>query len=373
MKFPTFKLEEFWKKYEFSTPYLLCPSDAETWCLDEILELADPESKQLWNGLKLGYTEVQGLPILREEISHLYTSLQSDQILIFAGAEEAIYCAMKVLIEPKDHVIVVKPCYQSLETLPRLLGANVTTITLDPKQKWKLNDQDVQDAFKPTTKLLVLNYPHNPTGAVLDFKTFQAIVNLAREHGCYIFCDEMYRLLEFDESIRLPPIADIYEKGISHFGMTKSFGLAGLRIAWLGCQDANFLENVASYKLYTSICSSALSEVIALMALRARDNILKRNRQIMLDNLNLLDHFFERQSKLVSWIRPQSGTIAFPELLLPTPVNQFNEQLIQAKGVLIMPGEIFDFPGNFFRIGFGRKNMSEALNLFEQFLTSYEH
>jgi aspartate/methionine/tyrosine aminotransferase len=373
MKLPSFKLEEFWKKYEFSTPYLLCPSDAETWSLSEILDLADLESKKLWDTLRLGYTEVPGLPLLREEIARLYSKLNHEQVLIFAGAEEAIYCAMQTLLKPTDHAIVIKPCYQSLEAVPQAIGAEITAIWLDPKQKWKLNIKDVQNAFRPNTKLLILNYPHNPTGTILDHQTFEAIIRLAREYQCYIFCDEMYRLLEIDEADRLPSIADAYEKGISHFGMTKSFGLAGLRIAWLGCQERNLLESIASYKLYTSICSSALSEVIALMALRAKETILHRNRQIVKKNLGILDQFIERQAPRVSWVRPQSGTIAFLELLLPTPADQFNEQLVQSQGVLIMPGNIFDFPGNFFRIGFGRQNMPQALQLFEQFLDSYEN
>jgi aspartate/methionine/tyrosine aminotransferase len=371
MKLPSFKLEEFWKKYEFSTPYLLCPSDAESWTLQEILDLADPESKQLWNELRLGYTEVPGHPLLREEVAQLYTDLNRDQILIFAGGEEAIYCTMQSLLSPKDHVIIIKPCYQSLEVLPRALGADVTHLVLDPKKKWRLELAAVKDALRSNTKLIVLNYPHNPTGMLLDWATWQGIIHLAREQGCYIFCDEMYRMLEVDEKERLPPIADVYEKGISHYGMAKPFGLAGLRIAWLACQDIHLLEKAASYKLYTSICSSAPSEIIALMALRAKEKILKRNRSIIQENLRLLDSFFARQSKRLSWIRPQSGTIAFPELLLPISVSQFNEKLIEEKGVLIMPGEIFDYPGNFFRIGFGRQNMREALERFEQFLDSH--
>jgi aspartate/methionine/tyrosine aminotransferase len=188
----------------------------------------------------------------------------------------------------------------------------------------------------------------------------------------------MYRMLEVNEKDRLPPIAEAYEKGISHFGMTKPFGLAGLRIAWLACQDNHLLEQIASYKLYTTICSSAPSEAIAIMALRAKDHILGRNRQIMLENLKILDQFMERQSDRISWVRPQSGTIAFLELLLPIPINQLTEKLVKEKGVLIMPADIFDYPGNFFRIGFGRRNMAEILELFEEFLnslalTSYAH
>lgn len=167
MKIPPFKLEEFWKKYEFTAPYLLCCSDAESWKLSEILELTDPESRMLWESLNLGYTESPGLPLLRKEIAKLYSHIDSEQVLTFAGAEEGIYCAMRTLIEPGDHVIVIDPCYQSLRTLPESFGAHVTGILLDPEKRWRLNLEDLEKAFRPNTKLLVLNYPHNPSGAAL--------------------------------------------------------------------------------------------------------------------------------------------------------------------------------------------------------------
>lgn len=181
----------------------------------------------------------------------------------------------------------------------------------------------------------------------------------------------MYRYMEIDERQRLPSIADAYEKGIALFGMTKPFGLAGLRVGWLACRDVGFMQRVSSYKLYTSICNSAPSEVLALIGLRAKETILGRNRRILLRNLELLDRFFERQSGRLAWVRPQSGTIAFPELLLPMSIDQFNEALVEKAGVLIMPGSIFDYPGNYFRIGFGRLNMPEILERFEQFLNIY--
>lgn len=371
MKIASFKLEEFFKKYEFSTPYLLCPSDAEAWSLQEILELADSESLKLWSDLRLGYTEVLGHPLLREEIAHLYPGLDRDQIVVFAGAEEAIYCAMQTLLTPKDHAIVIKPCYQSLESLPQALGAAISTVTLTAQNKWKLRAADIENLLKPNTKLIILNCPHNPTGMIIDRQEYQGIIRLAREKGCYIFCDEMYRMLEINENDRLPPIAEAYERGISNFGMTKPFGLGGLRIAWLACQDRDMLEQIANYKLYTTICSSGPSEILSIIALRVKDHILGRNRQIVLDNLKILDQFFARQTARLSWARPQSGTIGFPKLLLPMPINQLTEKLVAEKGVLIMPGDIFDYTGNYFRIGFGRKNMPIALELFEQFLDSH--
>jgi aspartate/methionine/tyrosine aminotransferase len=371
MKIPPFKLEEFWKKYEFTSPYLLCCSDAESWKLHEILELADPKSKELWESLNLGYTESPGLPLLRKEIAKLYSEINEEQILTFAGAEEGIYCSMRTLIEPGDHVIVIDPCYQSLKTLPQSFGASVTSILLDSKKKWRLALEELEKAFLPNTKLLVLNYPHNPTGAVLEGEVFEGLIELARRHGTYVFCDEVYRYLEIDERDRLPSIADAYEKGIALNVMTKAFGLAGLRIGWLATQDAKFMQEVGSYKLYTSICNSAPSEILALIALRAKDKILKRNREIMLGNLAILDSFMNRYQKLLSWDRPQSGTMAVVKLLLPVPIEKFTEELVEKTGVLIMPSPVFDLSGNFFRIGFGRKNMVHALDRFEQFLKNY--
>lgn len=368
MKIPLFKLEEFWKKYEFTAPYLLCCSDAESWKLNELIEMADPEAKHLWESLSLGYTESPGHPLLRKEIAKLYSHINSEQVLTFSGAEEGIYCAMRTLIEPDDHIIVIDPCYQSLKTLPESFGANVTSIQLDSKKQWRLGLEELKKAFRPNTKLVVLNYPHNPTGAILEKSVFEGLITLARKHGTYIFNDEVYRYLEIDEHDRLPSIADAYEKGITLNVMTKAFGLAGLRIGWIATQDADFLQRVGSYKLYTSICNSAPSEILALIALRAKEKILKRNREIMLGNLKILNAFVKRHPQLLSWEPPQSGTMAVLNLKIPIPIEKFSEELVEKTGVLIMPGPVFDLAGNFFRVGFGRKNMTQALELFEKFL-----
>jgi aspartate/methionine/tyrosine aminotransferase len=366
MKLPAFKLEEFMKKYEFSTPYLLCSSEMEGWKMDEILALADPEGKALWENLSLGYTESPGLPLLREEIAPLYSNISPAQVLTFAGAEEGIYCALRTLIDPKGHVITINPCYQSLDTLPEVFGAEVTRIPLDPKKGWQLELDSLKSAFRPNTKLLLLNIPHNPTGALLDKKVHDGVIALARERGTYIFCDEVYRYLEMDESKRLPSLADSYERGITLNVMTKSFGLAGLRIGWLVSQDEAFMQAVSSYKLYTSICNSAPSELLALIALRARHKILKRNREILLHNLNQLICFMEEHQGSLAWVPPQGGTLALVELL--RPIENFTEKLIAKMGVLVMPGEIFGIPGNYFRIGLGKRNMAEALKRLGRFL-----
>ena len=338
MRIPPFKLEAFWEKYEFTAPYLLCASDVETHSLHEILSLADIETKDLWEEMRLGYTEAAGHPILRAQIADLYTKVEKEQILTTAGAQEGIYCTMRSLLSPGDHVVVVTPAYQSLITLPEFMGAEVTRVALDPKNKWKLELSQLEAAFKPNTKLLIINYPHNPTGTLLDKKLFEGMIALARASGAYIFSDEVYRYLEVNDKDRLPSMADAYEKGITINVMTKALGLPGLRIGWIACRDDALMHEISSYKRYLSICNSAPSEVLALMALRSMDELLIRNRKIVLSNLDYLDAFFERHSSKFSWVRPESGPVAFPELLLPIPIEQFVDQLVDKTGVLLMPG-----------------------------------
>ena len=363
-----FLLEEFMKEYEFTAPYMLCSSVAESWSLKEILEMADPELHERWHTLSLEYTEPAGMPLLRHEISSLYTCIDSDHISTFAGAEEGIYCTMRTLIKPNDHVIVVTPCYQSLLTLPQDLGADVTRLPLLRELNWNIDPDMLKKAFRRNTKLVVLNIPHNPTGSLIDKEVFDLLISLARHCGSYIFSDEVYRFLEVDETTRTPSIADAYERGITLNVMSKSFGLPGLRIGWLASQDTDLTHAVGSYKLYTSICNSAPSELLSLMALGKRDYILKRNRTVMLNNIALLDNFMERNEKHLSWIRPRSGSMATIELKGRGPVESFVKELVTKTGVLLLPASVFGLQGNFFRIGFGKKTMAEILPRLEEFL-----
>jgi len=368
MILPSFKLEEYFANWEFKAPYLLCMSDAEAWTLNEILETADTESLRHWESLGLGYTETRGHPLLREEIAKLYTKISKDHLLTTAGAEEAIYCAMQALIDEKDHIITLSPCYQSLLSIPQAIANSVTSIELDSENNWELDLERMEEAVRPNTKLIAINYPHNPTGAVLKQDQLEQLIGIARKNDLYLLSDEVYRLMEFDPSIRLPTIADSYEKGISISVMTKAFGLGGLRIGWAASQDQKLLQKIAEYKHYTSICNSAPSEVLAIMALKSKEIMLGRNRKIMLDNLQLLDRFFKENSSIVEWKRPSGSCIGFPKLLLNEPIDHFASRLVEQAGILLLPGSIYNYQGNYFRIGFGRKNFPECLERFEHFL-----
>ena len=367
MKLPRFKLEDYLAQHEFKTPYLFCCSDAESWTQKEILDFADTEMLSAWENLHLGYTEVPGHPLLREAIAQLYPGLTAENILCFGGAEEGILCSTNILCGKEDHAIAFTPCYQSLHDLPLALGAEVTAIELKEEDQWLPNIEALKEAIRPNTRALFINFPHNPTGVVLPAETEQAILDLADKHGFKIFSDEVYRLLGNDEASWRAPLAAQSSHAISLGVVSKSYGLAGLRIGWIACQDTALLKEIEYIKHYASICSSAPSEILSTIALRSGEKLLERNNAIVDSNLKLLDRFFEEHAQHFSWIRPQGGCVGFVQYKGKTPVDTLAEQLVQKQGVLILPGSIFDAPDNYFRIGFGRKNMPEALAQFEAF------
>jgi aspartate/methionine/tyrosine aminotransferase len=361
MRLEDFALERFFARWEFTAELLLCASDVEGWPMRDLLELAGEEDRRRWAELRLGYTEATGSPALRTEIARLYDGLSPDDILVFAGAEEAIFVLHNVLLGPGDHALVVAPAYQSLAEVARAAGADVTRIELREADDWRLDTAEVEAALRPNTRLILINEPHNPTGALSDRATFDRIVELATESGARLVVDEVYRFLEFDPSDRLPAGADTLETAVSIGVLSKSFGLAGLRIGWVATRDRALLARLAAFKDYTTICNAAPSEALAIVALRARERVLARNRAIVESNLTLLDEFFRRWKGTFEWVRPRGGSIGFPRLLAPLPVADFAEDLVRETGVLLMPGSVFGDTGNHFRVGYGRTNMPGAL------------
>jgi len=356
-----FKLERYFAQYEFKVKYLLSPSDCEGLTLNELLQWADSASLALWNELKLSYTESPGHPMLRAEVSRLYQNIAPDDVMI-AAPEEAIFIAMHALLKPGDHIITVFPAYQSLYEIARAIGCDVAMWRFElGRDGWRLDLSQLERNLTEHTRLLVLNFPHNPTGYLPSRHELDSIIEFARKHHLYVFCDEMYRLLEYDPSHRLPSMCDLYEKGITLSGLSKAFALPGLRLGWLATRDRELLEQCLTFKDYTTICSSAPSEVLGIMALRAQDAILARNLGIIQDNLHVAEQFFDEHAERFVWVRPQAGSIAFPKWVAKTPVEQFCQGVLDQQGVMIVPGSIFDFPGNHFRLGLGRKNLPEAM------------
>jgi aspartate/methionine/tyrosine aminotransferase len=363
-----FALERYFAQWEFTAKYLLCSSDVEGYPMAELLALADDESRGLWSGLRLGYTESRGLPLLRAEIASLYEGIDADEVLTFAGAEEGIFVALNCLLGAGDHAIVTWPAYQSLHEVARATGAEVSLVRLQASEGWAIDVEAVRRLLRPTTRVIVVNVPHNPTGMLPDAATWRALIGLAEEAGVWLLSDEVYRYLEFDEGGRIPAAAERLERGISLGVMSKSFALAGLRIGWIATRDREVLDRAARFKDYTTICNSAPSEILALIALRARERVLARSRAILRPNLERLDGFFADWAGVFEWVRPRGGSIGFPRLLAAgVGIDQVAADLVEQEGVLILPGSKLGHDGNHFRIGFGRRDFAEGLERFERF------
>ncbi|MEO0619868.1 MAG: aminotransferase class I/II-fold pyridoxal phosphate-dependent enzyme [Pseudomonadota bacterium] len=375
-----FGLEVFFSKWEFSARHHMTASDVESLSTADLLALASDEDRAGFDDLWLGYTETWGAPDLRAEIATTYEAMTAENILCHAGAGEGIYAVMRVLLTAGDHVIVPVPNYQSAETVP-LAICDVSGIALRragdwPQNsgrgigeaagdttggtaEWRIDLDELAASIRPNTKLLSLNMPHNPTGMVMSRADLDAVIALCRKHGLYLFCDEVYRGLELDVDDRLPPIADLYERGISLNVMSKAYGLPGLRVGWIASQDTALLQRVERYKHYLSICNSAPSERLALIALRARETILARNVALLAENVVLLEKLFADFPGLVEWRRPQGGCVGFPRFCGPEGGEVFCKRLLEEDGVLLLPSSIYvselsETRHDHFRIGFGR-------------------
>jgi aspartate/methionine/tyrosine aminotransferase len=363
-----FKLERYFAKYEFKAPFMLSSSDCESVKLAELLELADKETRLMWENLSLGYTESPGLPALRAEAANLYTSIEPEQTLIMSP-EEGIFITMQTHLQAGDEIIVTFPAYQSLMEVPRALGCTVKPWPLHSSDSgWMLNIEELRRLITPKTRMLALNFPHNPTGYLPTKNEFERILQIAREHNLIVFSDEMYRMLEYDPADRLPAVCDLYERGISLSGMSKTFGLPGLRIGWLVSRIPDTVEKGLQFKDYTTICNSAPSEILALIGLRAHEVLCERNVKIVQENLKHARRFFDHFQTIFHWLPPRAGSVAFPEWRGTKSLENFCQDVLDTKGVMIVPGYLFDAAGSHFRVGLGRLNFPEALARVEQWL-----
>lgn len=359
-----FELEVFFSKWEFTAEHHMTASDMESMSTRELLALAGDDERAGFEDLWLGYTETWGAPDLRAEIAATYDRMEAHNILCLAGAAEGIYAVMKILLTPDDHVVVPVPNYQSAETVP-LAICDVTGVPMRnggdnmSAASWRLDLDDLKAAVRPNTKLISLNFPHNPTGVLMANEDLLALVEFCRARGIYIFSDEVYRGVELNPADRMPQIADIYEKGISLNVMSKAYGLPGLRVGWIASPDLDLLQKTERYKHYLSICNSAPSERLTLIALKARDRILARNRALLQENVLLLEGLFADFPGLVDWQRPMGGCVAFPKFIGPESGEEFCRKLTEESSILLLPSSIYKSeltatPDDHFRIGFGR-------------------
>lgn len=275
---------------------------------------------------------------------------------------------MNIALEAGDHMIVHYPCYQSHRSIAESIGCEVTGWTGREADNWELDLDELRQAIQPNTKAIVINCPHNPTGYVMSRAKLEALVAICRQHNIILFSDEVYRFLEYQDEDTLPAACDLYENAVSVGVMSKAYGLAGLRIGWMATHNLEIYKAMAKFKDFTSICSSAPSEFLSTLALRNRDQLIQRNRAIITANLEICDRFFSNYTDLFDWTTPKGGSTAFPRLKRAVDVENFCIDLVNQKGVLLLPSTYFDYGKQNFRIGLGRKNLAECMEQFDEYL-----
>ena len=328
----------------------------------------EPRAEGKLFDLSLGYVESRGTPELRRAIGSLYRDTGEQQVLVHSGGQEPIFSLMNALLRPGDHLVVQFPAYQSQYSVAESLGASVTRWNSDLDRDGAPDVEELPSLIRPETLAIVITTPNNPTGYSFDRPQLEQIIELARKHGLWLIGDEIYRGTE-REAERLPAVCDLYERGVSIGGLSKAYGLPGLRIGWLATRDEPLRERVATIKDYLTICNSAPSELLAAIALRHSDELTERVRRITAANLDLFDEFFERRGDLFRWARPRAGTTAFPRYLGGSS-DAFCRRAVEEAGVLLLPSTIFDAGDSHLRVGFGRANLPEALAALDAFIGS---
>lgn len=392
MQIAPFKLEQYFAKHEFTAKYMLSSSDCDGFPMEHILQQATAEELELWNNLTLGYTEGLGSPFLREAICRFYSSAKPENVLV-ASPGELSFILMNVLMSGKEkhHAVVVSPAYQSLYQVLESLNCDISY--WKPREAdtsadcgsacgergecsaaWNYDVADLKRLVREDTRLIVINFPHNPTGAYLTPGQLNEIVEIARSCGAYLYSDEMYRELIIKEGVEtLPPVSDIYEKGISLWGTAKSFGMAGLRTGWFVSQDRELLKKIHSFKDYLSICSSAPSEVLTTIALNHAEKFIGPNIEKIKGNVAFFKEAVDagKLPFVEKFAEPVAGSVAFVEInpskaayLLdfePRTALEFSDAIVEKYGIMTIPATMFETDGNYLRIGFGRENFKEVL------------
>ena len=351
----------------------LTSSDSETWSLPSLLALAAPDDFERWNNLSLGYTDPRGTAELREAIARRHATLGSENIVVCAGAQEALSCVVRALLNPGDHAVVILPIYPPSERAVTAACA-ATGVPLTEGGGWRLDLDRVAAALRPSTKAVIANFPNSPTGATLDRAELEDLVALCRRHGLWLVNDEVYRQTDVPRAAGPPMLADIYERGISINGLSKGFGMPGLRVGWVACSGPCLLRRVTVVKAGLSTCVAAASEVLGTIALRAEAQVLDRTRIIGQRNRTRLAALLDALPDLFEIDDLPNLAFAYPRYRGSEGSDQLTRRLAQHAGLHLLPASLWSsplatLPTRYVRIGLGHAKNGPALDALAAYLT----
>jgi aspartate/methionine/tyrosine aminotransferase len=357
VKVETFALERWMSTWEMKVEFDIAESGIYPMTTREIIELLPPgqQADALAEvlDLRLGYTEARGTEALRAIIASTYQDTSADEILVTTGAIEANYLLFNTLLDAGDHIVTIYPAYQQLYAVAQAIGCDVSLWKLRAENQFRYDLDELERLVTPRTKLIVVNTPHNPTGAMLSAQDLRRVYDLAESVGAWLLCDEAYRWLDLPGGDPMaPPIRDYGSRGISVGTLSKPFGLPGLRIGWIAGPEA-IVRACWAARDYISLSPGKLNDKLAQIALANRDRIIERNHQIVEANMAEANAWFAENADLVSWTPPRAGLLALLKYSLEVPSKDLSDRLAGEYSVMLAPGSAFGFEGHL-RIGVGQ-------------------
>lgn len=369
-----FAVEEWMNEYEVGARFNIAETCVDSVSLDRLFALVGEDKARFladFCAKRLTYGDILGSPALRSGICGLYKTVQPDQVVPThgaAGANHHVFCS---LISAGDRVVSIMPTYQQLYSIPEALGADVAIMHLKQENGYLPDLAELKALVTPGTKMICLNNPNNPTGALMSEAQLQQIVDIARSVDAYILCDEVYRhLTQTDDWC--PSIADLYEKGISVSSMSKVFSLAGLRLGWIATRDAAALKAFLSYRDYNLISCGLFDDAAASVALAHRDVMLRRNQTIVRENLAILDAWVDEHEHFY-YTKPKAGTTALVYYDYDIPSYEFCKEMYHKTGAFVTPGDCFEQPHSM-RIGYAcdKQTLKDGLAAIAAFADTLE-
>jgi len=374
MRIEKFGVEDWMNTYEGNAKYNIAETCVETLTVGELLDIAgerDGFYKTLTD-TRLTYGAIPGSDELRGEICSLYlTKKTPENVLVTNGGIGANFLALFSLIQPGDDIVAIYPTYQQLYSLPEAFGAKVRRLRLEPRNEFQPDLDKLRTLITSNTKLIIINTPNNPTGALFNEDSLRDIAYLADRVGAWVLCDEVYRGLEHAASYKIPSIADIYERGISTSSMSKVYSAAGLRLGWITAR-ADFIAECFKRRDYNTISCGKIDDMLATAALRNKEKILSRNLAIIKENALIVDEWVKKTPG-ISYVKPRAGTTALIMYEAAVGSKDFCRGMYEYNGAFVVPGECFELE-KCFRLGFApRKDTLKAgLDAVSEFLKTLE-
>ena len=352
MNIKPFLVEEWMNKYEAGAKYNIAETCVDSISLRELWESTGVDGNAFWSNFcekRLTYGDIEGLPAFREGICGLYHTLKPENIIPTHGAAGANHHIFYSLINPGDRVISIMPTYQQLYSIPESFQADLAVMNLNAENGYLPDLDEMKKLVTPQTKMICINNPNNPTGALMSKELLMQIIEIAKSVDAYVLCDEVYRHLT-QEDVWCESIVDLYKKGISVSSMSKVFSLAGLRLGWIATHDQEVIKNCLSHRDYNLISCGMFDEAIASIALQNSETLLKRSRGIVRENLRILDNWVQGEARL-HYVKPKAGTTALVYYDYDMDSYSFCERMYYETGAFVTPGDCFGEPKSM-RIGY---------------------